>query len=485
MEKITLKLEAFEVAHVALRAPCKAFQLSFSVRKRPEMSLADEFFLRGIVELGRAGIVDVGRFLGFSAAESMHLASRLRSQGMVLECPGDHIEATNKGRLQVDPDGGLVELELDETRQVYEMCAFSPAPREAAYPWQPEMAVLNRERAADGLASAKASFQDHYLRWREERDAKDTEQRPRKELARINEVTDLGHRERTITAPVVSNLAAASLYLLGSEVDGGRTNKTRRAELVDAVSAAIGSFRNPRDYSEAGRFLQDWDGGFLQVEAESPLAWIQKVAKRAVTVPAEIAPAVPIAQATTSVLGARLEALEAILNESGEDKDSEAPIFWSLPEGDSWRATSEIPMTFDKLRQTYRLGDLGIVALPRCDETARRRFGPTYGLGRSVFPFDNAIILPETLLPGSLELILRPGLWAAAIIHAVTDRLNYPVPVGVLSAQPRFCENLADFLAHAIGNVRVEDAVAVEARRPKSGSASERLIGMAMSALRT
>jgi hypothetical protein len=69
--------------------------------------------------------------------------------------------------------------------------------------------------------------------------------------------------------------------------------------------------------------------------------------------------------------------------------------------------------------------------------------------------FDRCLAVPRVDVPDALELVVKPGAWALALIHAPDPRTSYPCPFGYIVGEPaivaKYTYRLAEMASRAEG----------------------------------
>jgi hypothetical protein len=77
-----------------------------------------------------------------------------------------------------------------------------------------------------------------------------------------------------------------------------------------------------------------------------------------------------------------------------------------------------------------------------------KRWTKRYGqLGRLQPLFDRCLAVPARRLPLSLEVLFKPGSWAAVIIHSPDASSQYPFPFGYITADTNIVASYKQLIA--------------------------------------
>jgi hypothetical protein len=156
---------------------------------------------------------------------------------------------------------------------------------------------------------------------------------------------------------------------------------------------------------------------------------------------------------TESIRAALLDWTQGI----GGSSPTRSPVFWLPPNLPHWGRTIRFSSLASALSESNAAED-GTVLLARVDGTPNslRVWDRLYGRTDKLEPlFDRCLAVPRTDVPDALELIVKPGSWALALIHAPDARTGYPCPFGYIAAGPvlvsRYTHRLAELASRAEG----------------------------------
>lgn len=156
---------------------------------------------------------------------------------------------------------------------------------------------------------------------------------------------------------------------------------------------------------------------------------------------------------TEAVRSALLDWTEGVAGAS----PTRSAVFWLPPDLPHWGRSVRFASLASALSEGNAAED-GTVLLARVDKSPdatgwwKRLYGPTDKLGPL---FDRCLGVPRGAIPDALELIVKPGAWALALIHAPDPRTNYPCPFGYILAAPEivagYTYKLAELASRAGG----------------------------------
>ena len=117
-------------------------------------------------------------------------------------------------------------------------------------------------------------------------------------------------------------------------------------------------------------------------------------------------------------------------------------------------------MAFDSLVRELQSEFSGVVLVPRSDmsekdlRTLKWRYGPWMGTG----PFERCLAV-KSGSPNALEIIVRPGSFGIALVHAPDGASGYPLPFGYASTAPEVVKELSIYLSYLATDAQPEDVL--------------------------
>ena len=147
---------------------------------------------------------------------------------------------------------------------------------------------------------------------------------------------------------------------------------------------------------------------------------------------------------TTSTAIIRSALLDWTQSIGGASTSTRAPVFWLPPRTVTWGRSVPFANLATAL-SAANASDDGTILLARTQDGGSdhkfwsKLYGPTSKLPAS---FDRCLAVPATDLPDALEIIVKPGSWAMALIHAPDSASNYPFPFGYITASPEIVERI-------------------------------------------
>jgi hypothetical protein len=124
---------------------------------------------------------------------------------------------------------------------------------------------------------------------------------------------------------------------------------------------------------------------------------------------------------------------------------TQAPVFWLPPRTAVWGRSVPFVNLASALSAANAPDD-GTVLLARAQDGgsdqkfSSKLYGPT---GKLPATFDRCLAVPATDLPDALEILVKPGAWAMALIHAPDSASGYPFAFGYITASRNIVDRIA------------------------------------------
>lgn len=448
------------IASLALEAPVRKYRIEAILRRKPSLEAPAEACLKALSVAGRLSESALTRYLGLSVEEFDVIAAELLSK-FFLRRSGPDFMLTENGKAAIDPDAEGQRREKTNTNLSFEETAFAEAPRGRAKPWMRRMAP--REVREDGRPEAAEAFREGFWAWR----AREREGEQGDALARVANVVPLGRDTAVIKAPVILAPTSDAAYIDVSKIElGSLASASRREACAERFRETVMAALSPRDGAAALEWIARHVGALPGAPLLDPVSWARRVrsgeliASNGSVLISETAPSLIARGELNSAVGAA--AFEDEMSYDDTDFRKARVILWSPPEGEAWRLDADIDAAGLRLMNETRSGEndenglvTAIFRLRKGEEKDAEklwnieRSGP---FGAAIFsmsvPSSSASLAPGIgeELPQALELVARPGLWALAIAHLMTDRAPIPIPVGIATTEPVIVDHVVAVL---------------------------------------
>lgn len=437
--------EQIDIDVAAFAVRCQKFRIAALIMKRTSIPLATEYATRLVHLVPGIRLEDMLGFFDFEGPEAKVLLQDVLSTGLVEE-RGGQLFLSSRGLRALAPLSDKLDLfEIEQIKQTvaFELAALTPIEeasldkREAKL--VEELKLPDREKAAAASSAVADAFDLHFHEWRT------TQSRKRwlDEETRLNSIEDV--------QPVAPATAVVQIPIRWRPTDEAGvspdfselSNKGRpgsRAPLIAAISEQLKSVVAPSDHQEAFDLIDSLDGGvFRRGGVRSSLDRRQWMAAAAQSESRNLtgagAPGLRLVGSVASEI-----VRSGLLDWTRSAGDTSAttvrtPVFWLPPGTSSWGRSPPFVGLARDLSKTNQTND-GTVLLARTNSSDNnKRWTKRYGeLGRLSPLFDRCLAVPTHQLPLSLEILLKPGSWAAVLIHSPDATSEYPLPFGYITA---------------------------------------------------
>jgi hypothetical protein len=450
--------EQIDIDVAAFAVRCQKFRIAALVMRRTSIPLATEYATRLVHLVPGIRLDDMLGFFDFEGPESKVLLQDVLSTGLVEERSGQ-LFLSARGLKSLSPLSDkldLFEIEQITPTVAFELAALTPIEeasldkREAKL--VEELKLPDREKAATASSAAADAFDLHFQEWRT------TQSRKRwlDEEARLNSIEDV--------QPVAPATAIIQIPIRWRPTDeagvspdfselSSKGRPGSRAPLIAAISEQLKSVVAPPDHQEAFDLIDGIDGGvFRRGGVRSSLdrgQWISAAAQSANrALSGAGAPGLRLVgtAASETVRSALLDWTKSAGDTSATTVRT--PVFWLPPGISSWGRSPPFVGLARDLSKTNQMND-GTVLLARSSGgDDNKRWTKRYGQSGSLQPlFDRCLAVPARQLPLSLEILLKPGSWAALMIHSPDASSDYPFPFGYITADTNIVASYKQLIA--------------------------------------
>lgn len=250
---------------------------------------------------------------------------------------------------------------------------------------------------------------------------------------------------RSFAVPVQVPVLCRTVDVPGVEPDfsdlASKGRAGSRNALIQALSTKVQGIAAAVDHVNAYDLVSELDGGIFRhagVRSSSDrTAWAALAAdpdQRNIS--GSGAPGLRLigSTSTETIRAALLDWTQGIAGSSS----MRSPVFWLPPNLSHWGRTFRFASLASALSEANATED-GTVPLARVDGTpnAVGSWDRLYGRTGKLDPlFDRCLAVPRVDVPDAVELIVKPGAWALALIHSPDPRTGYPCPFGYIVAAP-------------------------------------------------
>lgn len=432
LEDRTFILDVFD-----LLLPCRSFQVAYKVAEVGKVSLTTEFLLRLLRSVDGMDEDSVAIFFGFDRRELSFVLNEAESHDYVVRRAG-RLWLTETGRglfMEGDEEPHIYDVEKRVEWVDFDLISLAPQSTTRLSRFEVHLPELHIQDS-DGVSSAaervrKSAFKKHYSEIATRRDSAALEKRS---LYSVDDVTAGERRFAPIQVIVRSRVDRPgapepdlSFWRSGHELDDRAAVLERAAAfledrkvsprtedaaayqvLLDLAPEFLKDFTR-RDGLAVERYYREWvgrPGGFRSDRKTIPI----------------------IGSLFTPANYDRL--VDGLSSAKAEREDQPGEFYWLLPRG-LWGTTNALPLALKTIKRDSQSDEApeGAQAIAVLLETPPLHIKAV---------FDKALTLPSVAEPPALELLVIPGVLAAALVHAPLKRQSgVPVPLGFVSYEPQ------------------------------------------------
>ncbi|WP_404378631.1 hypothetical protein [Caenispirillum salinarum] len=427
---------ALEVDHLDLKLPLRTYEISYKVAEEGEFSLTTEFLMRLLKSLGPITEAEIGEFFSFTADETSHVISVAERKDLVCRQFG-RVRLTAAGEDKFEGPAetpSLYEVRRKMHRIPFDLISYCPhrtSRLNAFARTLPEIPVTDARTAADAAPRVREAFHQHFREIQHLFGGRDDE---RTVLYSIDEVAGLDRGATTVPMTVTARKDAPSQvepdllgWKSGIDLDNRMAVLTACGTLLKNHTVPS-SFWDPRAADYLQECAPDQVGGFFQNGNLDGPRFLRRAAdlvgefrKDRKTV--RIFGTLWVERNSRKVLTAALEHAVAT------DEPPHEPLIWLRPATPYWGCSTKFDGLVDGLCK-HLVGEDGpdrlkSILLTHDEKESAWRF-------RSVF--DSIGTLRPGRVPRNFELLLVPGRFFAALVHAPMGAGDgFPMPLGVVS----------------------------------------------------
>ncbi|MFX4226398.1 MAG: hypothetical protein ACFHHU_00485 [Porticoccaceae bacterium] len=423
--------------------PVRNFRVVAAVTKERQVPLTIEYALLLLKTLGWATIEDLQSYFGLTKKETGVLLHDLNSPGYV-ETEDGGLKLSQKGlQLFREDDGDPVITEVAEIDKVvtFDLLSVSlPLGKLSGQRHRPPFTITidelpqDKEVAANIIERVRSSFQTDTFREFNDRFGEEKTL----SLYSIDHIEPLNLRSLPMSVPLKASINSDVIVEpdFSELLEAGRIGRSREP-IIHAIMQKIRMSSWPKDSKDAITWLSDFDHRLLSqfrsgsgFDLQACISFIQSGRKSTV-----VTEGVTKFFLGSSTSDGFLKAYDAIGEElllAGNDR-----LIWVAPNYPLWGKGEQFEAIAKKLREGD--GDAAFAIALKQDESPsrereERELAKQYKSHREQPFFDEMVLFARDTLPSSLEVILRPGKFAAVIVYVSQDGSDtLPLPLGFIT----------------------------------------------------
>jgi hypothetical protein len=421
-----------------LALPCRRFLVDHTVAEVGKISVTAEFLLRLVKALGNCTEEAAQTFFGYTLREMAYVLAEVEEADYVHRADG-RLTLTSNGLALFQPgseDPLIFEVERKTARIGLDLISLAPADTRSTSIFErclPELPLTDPAQVSSATERVPGQFRRHF---RELAPRMDSIAAARRSLYSIDGVS----AEDRFSSVVRVKLVSTGLKPMQVEID--LSDWRSEHELGDreavgrSVLKVIDKLGCPRreDDPDAYRLLAEMAPEYLGEWLRRDGLNIQRYYRHAFTSQGDVR----ADRQTTPVVGSlftpeNARRLVEVANYGLRRTKRPSPvIFWLVPQIPLWGSTSIMAEAVDQLRDLVIRTSDGITTV----EAVALTSGTADSWVKQAFTSRRES--PSAMFPGGFEMLLAPGSFVAAVVHApLGSSSGIPVPLGFASFDTR------------------------------------------------
>ena len=442
--------------------PCRNFQIDHKAAEVGKVSITAEFLLRFLRATGKAREDAVAAFFGYDLREMAFVVGEVEAEGLVARSDG-WLSLTLSGEAVFAPgsdEPAIYEVEERTGTYGFDLIAMAPQQRLHLSKFEtrlPELQIVDAERVSSAVPSVERSFKRFYAELAPRRAEAGSS---RRSLYSIDAV-DPKDRFSSVVRILLTAKAA-------KPTEGEADLREWRAEfeLADREDIAVAAARftetlrsNRRsDDTEAHAELARLAPEFLKDFMRSGGLAVERFYREALSRMGEARkdrPTIPLLGSFFTPDNAR-RLMEVASYGLRALQHTPETIYWLPPQTACWGSATNLPELVDYFKDalTNRNEENGL--------TVSQPLAVALSQGKPArwteAAFDCCGHSDLLRLPSGLELLVLPGAFAAALVHApISAQSGHPVPIGFASFDPAVVNRTTSLLREHVGGFGLSD----------------------------
>ncbi|WP_341631180.1 hypothetical protein [Sphingomonas agri] len=449
------------LAILDLRLPCRRFLVDHKIAEVGKVSVTAEFLLRFVRTIGSCTEDAVQSFFGYSRREMGYVLNEVEEADYIQRLDGRlTLTSTGHGLFRPGEEEPLIfEVERKTARAGFDLISLAPAEKKYLTRFEaslPELPLTDQELVSAATERVPVSFRRFFREFAPRLDPTAT---ARRALYSIDAVRP---EDRFFTLVRV-RLVSSGLRPTHVDIDLSEWRSDYDLADREAVARSIAdvvenlTIARRQDDGEAYQLLVDLAPEYLKEWTRRDGLNVQRFYRHAFTSQGDIR----VDRQTAPVVGSIFteenarRLFEVASYGLRRTKRASTALFWVVPQAPKWGSTAIMSEMIDQIRdQMVRTND---------DLAVRR---PVQAISLSVGSperwlreaFDRCHQSDSRVLPAGFEMLLVPGAFVAASVHApVGQQSGIPVPLGFVSFDERVVERAAVLLASNTAPFRLGD----------------------------
>ncbi len=435
---------------VDLALPCRRFAVDHKVAEVGRISVTAEFLLRLIKAVGSCSEEAAQEFFGYNRREMAYVLAEVEEADYVDRTDGRLTLTSNGlGLFHVGSDDPVIyEVERKTARIGLDLLSLAPAETRSTSVFErclPELPLVDPKAVSSATGRVPSQFRRHF---RELAPRMDSVAAARRSLYSIDGVT----AEERFSSVVRVKLVSTGSKPAQPEVDLSDWRLEHEISDREAVGRAVLQIVERlkatcrEDDADAYNLLTELAPEYLKEWMSRGALNVKRFYRHAFASKGQLASN----RQTTPIIGSLFtpenarRLMDVATHGLKGSKNPSPALFWVIPQIPLWGSTSILAEVVDQLRDLVLRHGRGLPSA----ETVALTSGPAESWIRQAFNLGREA--PAAAFPGGFEMLLSPGSFIAATVHApVGIATGYPVPLGFASFDPVVVDRASSLLRHA------------------------------------
>lgn len=440
-----------QLATLDLALPCRRFVVEHKVADVGKVSVTAEFLLRFVRAMGSCTEEAVQSFFGYSRREMTYVLHEVEDADFVHRIEGRiTLTATGLSLFRPGVEEPLIyEVERKTARVGFDLISLAPAERKFLTFFEtrlPELPLIDVEQVSAATERVPSSFRRFFREFAPKIDLTST---ARRTLYSIDTVT----AEERFSTVVRVQLVSSGLKPTLPDIDLSEWKSDYELSDREAVAHAVAetvelmTVTRREDDSEAYQLLVQLAPEYLKEYTRRDGLSVKRFYRHAFTSQGDIRtnrPTVPIVGSLFTKENIR-RLFEVSSYGLRKTRHAAAAIYWVIPQAPLWGSTSIMADAIDQFRERISRTNEDLAVRRNVESIALTAQRPEPWV-KEAFTRDQGS--NARTFPGSFEMLLVPGAFVAATVHApIGQQSGLPVPLGFASFDPRVLARAGELLA--------------------------------------
>jgi hypothetical protein len=426
-----------QLATIDLTLPCRQFAVDHKIADVGKVSVTAEFLLRFIRSMGSCTEDAAQAFFGYTRREMAYVLHEVENADYIKRSDGRiSLTATGQGLFCPGVEEPLIyEVERKSARVAFDLLSLAPAERRfLSYFDQnlPELPLADPKQVSTATERVPNSFRRFFREFAPKVDPNAT---ARRSLYSIDAVS----AEERFSTVVRVQLVSTGLKPSVAEIDLSEWKSDYELSDREAVSRAVAqlvdtlSINRRADDDEAYDLLLRLAPEYLKEWKRRDGLSVQRYYRNAFTNLGDVR----VDRQTTPIVGSlfTLENARRLVEVANygfrRARRGASALYWVVPQAPLWGSSGILPEAVERFRDRIVRTNEDLTARRPVDTVSLSAGRPDRWVREA---FENCCVADRKVFPGGFELLLVPGAFMAATVHApIGQASGMAVPLGFAS----------------------------------------------------